>query len=171
MARKLDKDGQSPAAPKGAAGANDLEVLRPDLEVQVGARILVMREYRFWEGLQLEQRHKAFFEDLYALFDRGRVAPGFDDVADLLAMHQDSAIAMVAQACTAEPEWVAGLDDRDGDKLMVTWWVVNANFFIRRVMRRAAKAHVARANPPDGPASSTSSLPAGTSEHPTTSPS
>lgn len=168
MAEKVSK-GKTPAAPKGAAGANDLDVLQPDREITIDGRLVTVREYRFWEGLKMRAAAKPFFDGLYALFDQASVAPSFDDVADLLGEHQDAVVSMVAQATGCEPAWIRELDDQDGDALMLTWWMVNAGFFIRRVMRRAAQARFAQGNQPAGPASTTPSSQPGTFEAPTSS--
>lgn len=170
MARRSNGQ-QAPAAPQGAAGANDLEILQPDRVVTIAGQVITVHEYRFFEGLRIRALSAGFFNDLYALFKVGGAAPSFDDVTDLLVDHEDAVVAMVAQASDCDPEWIRGLDDQDGDALMVAWWLTNAGFFIRRVMRRAAEAHLAkRPNPSAGPASSTSSSPPDTSAGPTTSP-
>ncbi len=129
----------------------------------------MVREYRFFEGLQMHAQAKGFFEDLYAMFEQSSAAPSFDDVADLIGAHQDDVVKMVATSTGCEPEWILGLDDQDGDALMLTWWLANAGFFIRRVMRRAAAAQIAPVNRSAGLESSTTSSPLDTSRPQTTS--
>lgn len=168
MARKLEPQ-QSPAAPFGAAGANDLAVLQPDHEITIAGEVITVREYRFFEGLKLRAKAKPFFDDLYALFDQSAAAPSFDDVCDVLGRHEQAVVDMVAQASGCNEAWIRALDDQDGDALLLTWWLANAGFFIRRVMRRAAQARFASASQSAGDGSSTSSSPADTSASPLTS--
>lgn len=169
MARKVTKAGGAPAAPKGAAGVNDVEILSPDQEITIDGRVVLVREYRFFEGLKLRARARPFFDDLYSLFVLAGPAPSFDDVSDLLGEHEAAVVDMVALSTGCEPEWIRGLDDQDGDTLLVTWWLVNAGFFIRRVMRRAAQERLASASQSAGPASSTLLSQPDTSVPPTTS--
>lgn len=171
MARKVTGQ-QKPAAPKGAAGVNDLDVLQPDRQVTIGGEIITVREYRFWEGLQVRAKAAPFFHDLFALFDQAGAAPSFDDISDLLGQHQEDTIVLVAQACGKPVEWIRELDDEDGEALLITWWLANAGFFTRRVLRRAAAARMAPANQSHsaGPVSTTPSSKADTSEASESSP-
>jgi hypothetical protein len=166
MATKVDK--ATPAAPKGAAGVDDLDVLQPDREITVGGRKVVVREFRFFEGLRLRAAHKPFFDELFVLFNDAAAPPGFDDVALVLGAHQQAVADMVALSTDTDAGWVLGLGDQDGDALLVTWWLVNAGFFVRGLLRRAAQRRVA-VSPSAGPASTTSSSPQATSAAPTTS--
>jgi hypothetical protein len=166
MATKVDK--ATPAAAKAAVGVDDLDVLQPDRAITVAGRRITVREFRFFEGLRLRAQHAPFFDDLYALFTSAATPPGFEQVALVLGAHQGAVADMVALATDTEAEWVLGLGDADGDSLLVTWWLVNAGFFVRGLMRRAAQQRLA-ARPSDGPASTTSSSPQDTSEVPTSS--
>ena len=165
MARRVDKPGTPKAAPKGAAEGSELQILSPDGEIVIQGWPITVREYRFFEGAKLQGQRPAFFDGLYKLFDRDSAPPGFEQVEILLGEHEDDVAAMVALACGCEEQWVRELDDLDGNRLMLAWWMANSGFFIRRVLRRAAAARL-RAGVES---STTSSLPA-TSEHPQTSP-
>lgn len=158
---------QTKAAPKGAAGVNDLETLNPDREIHIDGRVITLRQYKFFEGLDQRTKNKPFFDDLYRMFEEHKGPPSFDDVLDVVALHQDAVISMVADSAGVEPAWVASLDELDGERVMLAWWTANVGFFIRRVLRRAAAQRLG--SPSAGPASSTPSSPPDTSEAPPTS--
>lgn len=140
MARKVDSTAKQAPAATPAAGADDLSILQPDGEIEIQGETIQVREYRFFDGLRLQQQHRAFFDALYDLLapaDPAAQAPTFDDVLALIGMHADSVQAMVALSIGKPAEWVGELSESDGDALLLTWWQVNSGFFVRRVMRRA----------------------------------
>ena len=166
MARRVDKPGTRKAAPKGAAAASeDLQVMQPDGELVIQGRAITVREYRFFEGAKLQAQARPFFDGLYALFDRDGTAPSFDEIEALLGEHEDAVVRMVALASGCDADWIRELDDQDGNRLALTWWLVNSGFFIRRVLRRAAAARLS----PGVESSTPSSTPA-TSEPQANSP-
>ena len=66
MATKL------PAAPAPeTAAADDLAILHPDRTLVLGGRTIVLREYGFFEGLDVADRASAFIADLIAASDDG----------------------------------------------------------------------------------------------------
>jgi hypothetical protein len=144
MARKFAvEDVPMPAAPQGAAGANDLAILSPDLTVDIGGETVTVREYRFFEGLQLLQTQVPFFDDLYATMSREGARPGFYDVMLVFAKHEEGISLMVAKAIDRDIDWVRNLRSSDGEGLMLLWWEVNGGFFIRTIQSRAVDARLA----------------------------
>lgn len=179
MARKVDARDQ-PTAPQGAAGNDDLDILHPERTLTVAGRTVSVREYGFFEGMDMRIVAKDFFDALYALFGAAGPAPAYDEVEEVIAAHRPAVIGMVAAAIGPNPDavadkqaaaqahadtvrWVAGLDDAAGDALLVTWWMVNAGFFLRRMMRRAAQAALSPRARSAGAGSSTDSSPVATS--------
>lgn len=140
MARRVDKSGKA-AAPSGAAASpgkpSELEVLHPERHVLIAGRSLVVREYGFVEGLKLRALIQPFLDGLYAVIAAGAGIPSFEQVQSVLAEHPDALVDMMAAAADVEPEWIRTLDDQDGEALLTNWWLANAGFFIRRVLRRA----------------------------------
>ncbi len=66
MATKL------PAAPAPeTAAADDLAILHPDRTLVLGGRTIVLREYGFFEGLDVADRAAGFIADLIAASDDG----------------------------------------------------------------------------------------------------
>ncbi|GGK08560.1 DUF6631 family protein [Luteimonas terricola] len=171
MARKATGQAKAAAAARAAAAAKDpaapapdtdLQIMDPDSQVIIDGQVITVREYRFFEGARVRLMAKPFFDALYALFSDAGAAPSFDEIVELIGQHEDDVAAMVAAATGLPPARVKALDDADGEALLLTWWMVNAGFFTRRVLRRAAHARLQAASQPDGPASSTTSSPPGT---------
>ena len=154
MAKKVAPDATKVPAAKPAAGAEDLNILMPDNELTIGGEKIVVREYRFFEGLRLQADEKPFFDDLYVLLAEASRPPSFDDVLDLIGRHDFSVALMVGLATDRPIEWVQALGESDGDALLLTWWQVNSGFFVRRVMRRALQDRMAGSRS-DGLASTT----------------
>lgn len=137
MATKLEKKSANskPSAPD--KGADDLSVMYPDVTVTIAGREITVREYRFEEGLRIRALMRPFTADLDRLFTDGEAL--VEDVADLTGEHIDLVRQAIAQSAGVEPEWIAGLNDADGDLLLNVWWGVCGSFFIRQVVRRAAE--------------------------------
>lgn len=124
-------------AEANADGADDLEILHPEREIEIAGRTITVREYGGVEGIRLAAVAAPVVHDLAAL-------TGADQRGDLLAFlnlqavfakHVDAITGMVAQACDQPRAWVEGLGDADLQTLLVTWWAVNGPFFVRRVVQ------------------------------------
>ncbi|HZF97323.1 MAG TPA: DUF6631 family protein, partial [Pseudoxanthomonas sp.] len=121
-----------------ASQPDELSILHPARTFTLAGREITVREYGHIEGLRLLAWAKPFADDLYATIARGSQPPSVAAMAELLATHADLVRDMVAQAADVEPSWVEGLSDVEGDLLVMAWWQVNAGFFIRRLLARAA---------------------------------
>jgi hypothetical protein len=143
MARKVQ--------PRATAGSpHDLAVLQPNRTLPVGGRTVTVREIGFFESLSLHDPIAALVADLVEQTEDGSV--------DLARLHQVCAqqpaatVALLAKASDQPPEWVRALPAAHGDLLLLTFWAVNADFFLQRVL---AALELKRAAPAaTGPASS-----------------
>ena len=138
MARKIERKPKGAPTTGAPASQEDLAVLHPERTFTLAGREITVREYGHIEGLRLLAWAKPFTDDLYATIARGSKAPSVAAMAALLSTHADLVRDMVAHAADVEPAWVEGLNDVDGDLLVMAWWQVNAGFFIRRLLARAA---------------------------------
>ena len=133
-----------PNADAGPAGADDVEILFPDLDVALrdpdtGAEVtLTVREYRFLEGLQAQREARDLIASLAAVYD----GEGFDTdrVMDALTDHADAWIGLVARATGRDPAWIGRLSEPDGDRLSEAMWRANRSFFVRRILARLRPA-------------------------------
>lgn len=138
MARKVERKPKEAPAKGASVSQDELSVLHPERTFTLDGREITVREYGHIEGLRLLAWAKPFTEDLYATIAHGSQPPSVAAMAELLATHADLVRDMVAQAADVEPSWVEGLSDVEGDLLVMAWWQVNAGFFIRRLLARAA---------------------------------
>lgn len=123
-------------------GRDDLDILHPDRVIRIGGAEVTVREYGFLQGLRIQASAMPIVESLA----QAAAKPDLQErmVQDLLAGHADELVVLLAESTGLSREAIAALDDADGQLLMLTWWAVNAGFFVRRVaMRTLARAAAA----------------------------
>lgn len=126
---------KAPSKPKKAistaeAGADDLEVLHPNRPVTMAGREVVVREYGFIEGQRLLPLLKPFLDDIKVLLTGdGPLLIG--DIQTFLGCHIDAITEAVAIAADVDQEWMAALNQDDGQTLLMIWWSVNGPFYVR----------------------------------------
>lgn len=104
---------------KTAAGASDLEILYPDRSVQVGSRMMTVREYAFLEGMRLAS---AFSEPVQAL----KVAmAGGQSEGDF----SPAIIHLLSQSTGEDVMAIGGCADADYRRLVEAWLAVNGHLF------------------------------------------
>jgi hypothetical protein len=152
------------------AKADDLEVLFPDRELTVAGEPLVVREYRYREGMAMLVLARPFLEGLRRLIGAdGEVTP--EDLDALIAEHADVWLALMARSCDRDVEWLAGLPDTEAMKLQMAFWAVNGPFFTRRLLFGAVFSAAAARNLSRRPKSSRASSGPDSAATRTTSPS
>ncbi len=163
MATKL------PAAPApDTAAADDLAILHPDRTLVLGGRTIVLREYGFFEGLDVADRAAGFIADLIAASDDGALR--YAHVRRLFGRHRAVIPAIAAQAGDVEAAWLEALPPDELELYLATWFAVNAAFFVREVLaelretqlreaqRLAAGASAGAISSPDSPPPATATL-------------
>lgn len=139
MATKL------PAAPTAdASAADDLAILHPDRTLVIGGRTIVLREYGFFEGLDVADRAAGFIADLVAASDTGALR--YAQVRRLFGRHRAVIPAIAAQAGDVEVTWLEALAPDDLELYLATWFAVNAAFFVREVLAELREAHLREAH-------------------------
>ena len=164
MATKL------PAAPApDTAAADDLAILHPDRTLVLGGRTIVLREYGFFEGLDVADRAAGFIADLIAASDDGALR--YAHVRRLFGRHRAVIPVIAAQAGDVEVAWLGALPPDELELYLATWFAVNAAFFVREVLaelretqlreaqRLAAGASAGAISSPDSPPPATATLP------------
>ena len=164
MATKL------PAAPASeTAAADDLAILHPDRTLVLGGRTIVLREYGFFEGLDVADRAAGFIADLIAASDDGALR--YAHVRRLFGRHRAVIPVIAAQAGDVEVAWLGALPPDELELYLATWFAVNAAFFVREVLaelretqlreaqRLAAGASAGAISSPDSPPPATATSP------------
>lgn len=118
-------------------GADDLEILHPEREIEIGGRTVTVREYGGVEGMLLAAAAAPVVHNLAAIThaDRNGDLLAYLNLQAIFSKHVDAITGMVAQACDQPRAWVESLGDADLQSLLVTWWAVNGPFFVRRVVQ------------------------------------
>ena len=156
MATKL------PAAPASEANstADDLAILHPDRTLVLGGRTIVLREYGFFEGLEVADRASAFIADLILASDDGALR--YAHVRRLFGRHRAVIPTIAAQAGDVDVPWLEALSPDELELYLATWFAVNAAFFVREVLAELREAQLLAAGASAGAISSPDSPPPAT---------
>lgn len=119
---------------KDAIG-EELDILHPQREALIAGRKVTVREYGFVEGTRLRLVAKPFMDSLYDLIG-GKAVPTYDAVKDVMALHIDLVVELMARAADVDVAWISELNDPDGDLLALMWWGANGSFFMRAALQR-----------------------------------
>ena len=114
----------------------ELEVLFPDQEILLAGEMIVVRELRLGE----EMRHHAALSaiaDAFAVFAEDKNM--LDDQAinyiiDFLGQNWAQVAPVLSASCGKPVEWIESLSSKDGATLLMTWWNVSKDFFVRRLL-------------------------------------
>lgn len=127
-----------------------------DQVVTIRGEAVVMREFRYGEGLKITAGATDFLTGLRELVDAADKDGGadIDGINGLIAQHAELWTSMIAIACDREPAWVAALSDQDAMRLQLAFWAANKNFFMRhiysRLIQRMAKHQQSATGESDG---------------------
>lgn len=137
MAELIQKPAPAPAAPEPEA--SDLTVLHPERELVLRGERVVMREYGNVEWLRLLPRAEPLVASIAAAL-AADTAPTYEQALAVIAEHIDGLLPLIAQAADQPLEWVDTLAPDEVELLLMTWWGVNAHFFVARAINRLAVA-------------------------------
>lgn len=149
-----------------APGQSDAEILFPDEMVTVEGEELLVREFRYLEGLRAIALARPLLQGLAELLEGGEIdALGLDG---LISEHHQAWIELIAISTGKPQAWIEGLRDRDGQALSMAFWRVNSAFFMRRLVFGGALARAMQqmASPSASASSSTPSSAPATGETP-----
>ncbi|TAA45642.1 DUF6631 family protein [Pseudoxanthomonas winnipegensis] len=156
MARKVERPAPSPAV-----GAGDsLVELHPNITITVAGRAVTVREYGFFEGLEVAARCPGFIASLGGMCAAGTLA--YARVRRLFGLHRTEVINAAAVSTGQDPEWIERLDGADAELLMSTWFGVTGSFFVHEAVQELVELQprpLASTTPISGTASSPSSPP------------
>lgn len=174
MARKVTPAASQPPAAAPDAAAGELAVMQPDIALQLDGEQVVVREYSFWDGMEVVYADgRAFLDDVVASLEAGN-ADAWEQVRALVGRHQGYLLHAIAKAVERDPDWVKGLGARHADALFSTWWAVNGHFFLHEATvvirgRLAVKASAGPKSSPPSPAQDSATPPASGTDTPSAS--
>lgn len=169
MARKLEPRASAANDDSTPDGVESLAELQPNITTTIAGHEVTIREYGFFEGLEVAHHAAPLIADMRDLLEKNDFRYG--SVRRLFGVHRAIVIPMVAKSADVDPEWVASLGADDAEILMSAWFGVNAGFFGREAvvdardkLAVAAASQIASsgtafspASPPTGSAPSSSS--------------
>ena len=156
MATKLP----APPASEATSTADDLAILHPDRTLVLGGRTIVLREYGFFEGLDVADRASGFIADLIAASDDGALR--YAQVRRLFGRHRAVIPTIAAQAADVDVAWLETLAPDELELYLATWFATNAAFFVREVLAELREAQLLAAGASAGAISSPDSPPPAT---------
>lgn len=134
MAKVVPKTAAAPAAEREPS---DLEVLHPERVLLLGGDQVTVREYSNVEWLRLlpaaEPMVAAVAEMLASPHE-----PTYEAVLNAIATHTDGLLPLIVQAADRDMDWLESLHPNEVEFLLMTWWGVNAHFFVLRAKNRRA---------------------------------
>lgn len=134
MARKVtERKKVAPAAEVPSAVSALLEI-KPDVTLTIAGRQLTVREYGFFEGLEVAHQAQGLIRDMHAMCADGRLQ--YSRIRRLFGPHREVVIAIAAKAADVDADWVRGLEKspQDAEVFFDTWFGVNASFFVHEVI-------------------------------------
>ena len=156
MARKVKPAASSTTAAGPDPAAEELAIMRPELRLTIAGREIVMREYDFFESMEIVYEDPDFLEGCLQAFTADDGRDPWESMRPLFGKHRAFCKRAAALAAGVEVEWIASLaNPRDVDTLMSAWWSVNGSFFVHEVAvkLRGRRARAASAGPKSSPAS------------------
>ncbi|WP_027489386.1 DUF6631 family protein [Rhodanobacter sp. OR92] len=126
-------------------GADDIAILHPERQQTIAGVAVTMREYGFIEGVQLAEPVRHVVDALSDVAFSGELLTPHA-LRPAFTQHLDDVITLMAAASDQPEAWVRGLNDADGQALMLLWWVTNADFFVRRVIEAVTVRHMTQAS-------------------------
>lgn len=156
MARKIEKPAENPAPHKvpvsaEEAAAKDLGIEFPARDIVLAGEPVTVNEITFVQSLRLQHALAPVVAELEAsvLADAQRLqtqasdlptaaiplpATDFDRALLAFSAQWDAAVVLIAAATGLTRERIESLDDADGFALLLAFWRVNEDFFLRRVV-------------------------------------
>jgi hypothetical protein len=146
-------------------GNDDLEVLNPNREITIAGIKVTIREYGFVEGLGVRARSSNFLNDLLAALSSTHQVV-LEEIVTLIEHHSETLLPEIALAANVDMEFIERISEREGETLILAWWVVNGPFFLARAVRmnRAALSKAATVTARAGQTSTPNSSPVDTAQ-------
>lgn len=117
----------------------DAEILFPERELTINDEKIIVNEINFTQGLGFGALINPMTKALAELFS-DKEDPEFEDITEVFAAHKDVVLQLMAVATGKDIDWIEKLGDADGQALMTVFWVVNSDFFTRRVVAKGMTA-------------------------------
>lgn len=104
--------------------------------LSTGEQVMVREYTAFHEGMRADAIARPVLQGLQDLFQRLNEGEDFNiyDLSGVFGQYPEIIDQLLAMACDKPVEWVHGLNDRDGQAVLLNWWDANSSFFFRRLV-------------------------------------
>ena len=120
---------------KAETTASDEAIIFPESETTIKGEKITVNEISYSQGMQIHFQIKPMIESMSEAFAEAN--PDFSMMEGVFAEHLDIVNKMMALTTGKTEAWVNNLSDEEGQLLLMTFWMVNSGFFIRRIAGKA----------------------------------
>ena len=128
MARAHKKPQPESAGAEQVSAPDDLSALEPDIRLVIAGRDIVIREYSFFESLEVAHKASALIADVADMLQASLLS--YTAIRRLFGVHSVVVVDLIAKSAGVEPEWILALPSNEAEILTSTWFSVNSGFFI-----------------------------------------
>jgi len=135
----------------------EIGVLLPEHTLTIQGRPIALRELSFRQGLQLAVPVGVLVQgiaDRLLQYQDQPPASYFDELMQIFAAHMEETQQVMAACCGEPLDWVRELNDADGQAVLLGTWLVNKDFFFRRLQTRVLAGRLGKAAASPSPRSS-----------------
>lgn len=108
------------------------DIIFPDRTLPIGGEEVAVHEFRYLEGLRAAAVAQPLLSDLLTLI-QNEDAMGLPELDRIIENNADVWVQLLAMSIGKTADWLAGLSDKDGTLLSMTFWEINGPFLLRRV--------------------------------------
>ena len=116
------------------ADKNELQILFPTAELTIGGEKIEIKEYTLKQHLQHNAKFVPFIASLRATLGNNQEDFNLDALMMCLSDNYQAVIELVALSINKPTDYIANLNARDGEDLLMAWWCVNSDFFTRKAI-------------------------------------
>lgn len=137
MAERVEPTHPEPSAAEQAA--EDLSVMFPDSSITIAGETVIVTEYPFLQWLELKPLHTEFLASLAELVGHSDSGIELDELMEFFEDQFEHVQALIAASIDRPLEFFKPLKEAVINELVITWWHVNKNFFLKSVRRTLRK--------------------------------
>lgn len=114
----------------------EAEILLPERRLTIGGEVITIHEFTFRQGLELAAEVDAVTGSITEELADMDGQPDTSYVAKLqkaFGREYAATLQLMAACCGRDAAWVEALDESDSTNLLMGMWLVNKDFFMRRL--------------------------------------
>ena len=112
----------------------ELQILFPTAELTIGGEKIEVKEYTLKQQLQHNAKFVPFIASLRTTLGNSQEDFNLDALMACLSDNYQDVIELVALSINKPTDYIANLNAREGEDLLMAWWCVNSDFFTRKAI-------------------------------------